>query len=142
MTDPKKTDKTFSKEERDAIKDRAKEVKAAAGKEEAARSHVAKIAEMKEPDRTIATRIDALVAAAAPGLDFTLWYGMPAYARDGKIICFFQDAAKFKTRYSTLGFNEAANLDDGEMWPVAYAVQKLSATDEDRIKALVKKAAG
>jgi uncharacterized protein YdhG (YjbR/CyaY superfamily) len=101
-----------------------------------------KIAEMQEADRAMANRIHALIKASAPSLSPKLWYGMPAYARDGKIVCFFQPAKKFKTRYSTLGFNDPAKLDEGAMWPVAYALTKLTAADEARIGALVKRAAG
>ena len=140
-----KTSNVFTDEERDAIKNRAQEVKTTSRKgtpadEEAAL--LAKVAEMAGPDRAMAERLHAIVKASAPSLSSTTWYGMPAYARDGKIICFFQPAKKFKTRYSTLGFNDAARLDDGQLWPVAYALGKLTAADEARIGALVKKAAG
>ena len=101
---------------------------------------VANIAAMPEPDRTIAERVHAIVKASAPVLSPRLWYGMPAYAKDGKIVCFFQSAQKFKTRYATLGFQHEANLDDGDMWPVAFAVRQLTAAEEARIGALVKKA--
>jgi uncharacterized protein YdhG (YjbR/CyaY superfamily) len=102
---------------------------------------LAKIAEMKEPDRAMAKRLHAVIKASSPGLSPRPWYGMPAYAKDGKIICFFQPAQKFKTRYSTIGFNDAAHLDEGTVWPVAFALAKLTAADEARIGALVKKAA-
>jgi uncharacterized protein YdhG (YjbR/CyaY superfamily) len=100
----------------------------------------AKIAEMPEPDRAMATRLHALIKASAPALSPKTWYGMPAYARDGEVVCFFQSAHKFKSRYATLGFNDKANLDQGTMWPTAFALTKLTAADETRISALVKKA--
>jgi uncharacterized protein YdhG (YjbR/CyaY superfamily) len=138
---------TFSDEERAAIKERAKEQKAAtrrgprAAKADDGEADVlAKIAEMAESDRVMAERLHAIVKASAPSLSPKTWYGMPAYARDGKIVCFFQPAQKFKTRYATFGFNDAASLDDGNVWPVAFAVTKLTAADEARIGALVKKA--
>jgi uncharacterized protein YdhG (YjbR/CyaY superfamily) len=131
----------FTAEERAAMRERARELKASANREEAEREVLAKIAEMPEPDRVIAERIHALVKTAAPALAPRTWYGMPAYANaDGKIVCFFRDAAKFKTRYATFGFEEAANLDDGAMWPVAFALKKLTAADEAKLRALVKKA--
>ena len=136
----------FTDEERAAMKERAKEVKAARraggakGDDEGAL--LAKIAEMSGSDRVMAERIHAIVKASAPDLTPRLWYGMPGYAKDGKVLCFFQSAAKFKTRYATFGFNEIANLDDGTMWPTAFALTKLTAADEKRIGALVKKAAG
>ena len=102
---------------------------------------LAKIAELPEPDRAMATRLHALISANAPGLSPKTWYGMPAYARDGKVVCFFQAAAKFKARYATLGFSDKANLDDGAMWPVAFALKKLTAAEEARVVALVKQAA-
>ena len=142
------TAKAFSNEERDAIKERAKEVKAAgrrspsADKADGETEVHAKIAEMAGPDRALAERLHAVIKASAPALSPKLWYGMPAYAKDGKIVCFFQPSQKFKTRYSTLGFNDPANLDDGAMWPVAFALTKLTAADEARIGALVKKAVG
>ena len=134
----------FTDEERGAMKARAQELKAAArrGKEADEENAVlAKIAEMPESDRAMAERIHAVVTASAPGLSPKLWYGMPAYAKDGKVVCFFQAAQKFKSRYATFGFNDTANLDDGTMWPVAYALMELTADDEARIGALVKKAA-
>jgi len=130
--------KGFTAEERAAMKERARELKTAASEEDV----LAKIAELPEPDRTMADRIHAIVKAAAPALSPRTWYGMPAYALDGKVVCFFQSAQKFKTRYATLGFNEAAKLDDGNMWPTAFALQKLTSKEEAKIRALVKKAVG
>ncbi|MFG2818544.1 iron chaperone [Kitasatospora sp. NPDC048365] len=139
----------FSKEEREAMKEHARELKAAsrrankaekAAEEEAA--VVAKIAEMAPEDRVMAERLHAAVKAAAPHLAPKLWYGMPAYAKDGKVLCFFQSAEKFKSRYATFGFNDVARLDDGAMWPVAYALTELTEQDEARIAELVKRAAG
>src|SRR3954471_13636395 len=139
---------TFTDEERAAMKERAREVKASARRgsraDKAAEDEaavVAKIAEMEDGDRAMAERIHAVVKASAPGLAPKLWYGMPAYAKDGKVVCFFQDAQKFKTRYATLGFNDAANLDDGALWPVAFALKELTNAEEAKISALVKKAA-
>jgi uncharacterized protein YdhG (YjbR/CyaY superfamily) len=122
------------------MKERAQELKAAKNREEAERDVLAKIAEMPKADRVLAERIHAIVTDVAPDLSPRTWYGMPAYAKDGKVLCFFQPARKFKTRYATLGFNDAAALDDGAMWPVAYALTELTAADEARIGALVKKA--
>jgi hypothetical protein len=136
-----KAAKGFSEEERAAIRERVKEEKARAGDAEAESEVRAKIAEMAAPDRAMAERLHALIRASAPALTPKTWYGMPAYAKDGKIICFFQPAAKFKTRYATLGFNDAASLDAGAMWPVAYALKELTTADEARIAALVKQAA-
>src|ERR1700731_2930709 len=116
-TAPKKSHEAFSAEERAAIKERVKEAKAGADGESAL---LAKIAEMQEADRAMAKRLHAVIKASAPTLSPTLWYGMPAYARDGKTVCFFQPAQKFKTRYSTLGFNDPAHLDEGTMWPTAF----------------------
>jgi len=135
-----KTSEGFTAEERAAIKERAKELKAAAGQAEEESAVLAKIAELPAPDRAIAKRLHAIVKASAPALSPKLWYGMPAYAKDGKVVCFFQDARKFKTRYATFGFNDAANLDEGAMWPVAFALKELTAAEEGRIAALVKKA--
>jgi uncharacterized protein YdhG (YjbR/CyaY superfamily) len=138
----------FTEEERGAMKQRAKELKAASrrgpggAKPDGESEVLAKIAEMGESDRVMAERLHAVVKASAPALSPKLWYGMPAYARDGKVVCFFQPAQKFNTRYSTFGFNDSANLDDGALWPVAYALTKLTAAGEARIGALVKKAAG
>jgi uncharacterized protein YdhG (YjbR/CyaY superfamily) len=140
---PKGTTKrrnTFTAEERAAMKERAQELKAEASKADGERALLAKIAEMPPPDRALAKRIHALVKASAPGLSPKTWYGMPAYAKEGKVVCFFKSADKFNSRYATLGFEEAANLDDGAMWPTSFALKKLTAADEARIAALVKKA--
>jgi uncharacterized protein YdhG (YjbR/CyaY superfamily) len=134
----------FTAEEKAAMKERARELKAEArakkGKAEGERDVLAAIAAMKEPDRGMAKRLHAIVKANAPDLSPKTWYGMPAYARDGKVVCFFRDAAKFKDRYATFGFNDAANLDDGAMWPVAFALKELTAKEEAKIAALLKKA--
>ncbi|MER6784486.1 DUF1801 domain-containing protein [Streptomyces sp. NPDC000658] len=141
----------FTAEERAAMKEHAREQKKTAArrgssraeKEAAAEQDVlAKIAEMPDEDRVLAERIHEIVKAAAPGLSPKLWYGMPAYARDGKVVCHFQSAEKFGSRYATLGFSDQAALDDGAMWPTAYALKKLTAADEDVIGALVKRAVG
>lgn len=133
----------FSAEERAAMKEHAKELKASAGKADAEAAVLAKIAEMPDSDRVMAERIHAIVKANAPSLSPKTWYGMPAYANAaGKVICFFTPAAKFKARYASFGFNEDAALDDGTMWPTAWALTKLTAADEKRIAELVKKAAG
>ena len=126
------------------MKERAQELKAAvrgprADKADGESGVLANIAEMPEPDRTMAKRLHAIIKASAPALSPRLWYGMPAYAKDGKVVCFCQTAQKFKTRYTTLGFSDAANLDEGALWPVAFAVKELTATEEARIVALVKK---
>jgi len=139
-TTAKKSHEAFTAEERAAIKERVKETKAAAEDADGESALLAKIAEMVESDRTMAKRLHAVIKASAPTLSPRLWYGMPAYAKDGKTICFFQPARKFKTRYSTLGFNDAAHLDEGTMWPTAFALTKLTAADEARIGALLKKA--
>jgi hypothetical protein len=131
----------FTKEELGAMKSRVKELKAAATKADDEEAVIAAIAALQAPDRALAKRLDAIIKASAPALSPKTWYGMPAYAKDAKIICFFQAAQKFKTRYATLGFSDAANLDEGNMWPNAYALTKLTAADEARIAALVKKAA-
>ena len=136
-----KTSKRFSDEERDAMKERAKELKAATGKADGEKAVLAKIAEMPGPDRVIAERLHAVIKASAPSLTPKTWYGMPAYAKDGKVVCFFTSADKFKSRYATFGFNDDANLDEGTMWPTSFALTKLTAADEARIGALVKKAA-
>ena len=129
----------FSDEEQAAMKERAQELRVDKANGEG--SVLSKIAQMPEPDRAMAKRIHAIITAAAPTLKPKTWYGMPAYATaDGKIVCFFQGASKFKYRYSTLGFNEAANLDEGHLWPIAYALTKLTAFEEKRIIALVKQA--
>ena len=139
-TTAKKSHEAFTAEERAAIKERVKETKAAADKADGESAVLAKIAEMQEADRAMGKRLHAVIKASAPTILPRLWYGMPAYAKGDKIICFFQPAQKFKTRYATLGFSDAANLDEGAMWPVAFAVTKLTAADEARIGALVKKA--
>ncbi len=137
--------KGFTDEERAAMKERAKELKAEErankNREEGEKAVVAAIAAMGEPDRGMARRVHEIITASAPDLWPKTWYGMPAYAKDGQIVCFFQPAEKFKARYGTLGFNNAAKLDEGNLWPVAYAVTKLTATEEAKIAALVKKAA-
>lgn len=134
----------FTAEEQAAMKERAKELKAEAraskNKADGESDLLAKIAEMPEPDRTMATRLHEIVKAHAPVLLPKTWYGMPAYARDGKIVCFFQSAQKFQARYATLGFNDSANLDEGVMWPTSFALKELNAAEEARIIALVKKA--
>jgi uncharacterized protein YdhG (YjbR/CyaY superfamily) len=141
-----KTSKGFTDEERAAMKERAQELKAAArrgpraNKTDAEGAVLAKIAEMPEPDRAMAERLHAVIKASAPTLSPRLWYGMPAYAKDGKVVCFFQSAHKFKSRYATFGFDDQANLDEGTMWPTSFALTELTAADEARIGALVKKA--
>jgi uncharacterized protein YdhG (YjbR/CyaY superfamily) len=135
----------FTDDERGAMKERAQELKAAAGGGKGADDEsavLAKIAELDEPDRGMAERIHAIVKESAPGLAPKTWYGMPAYAKEGKVVLFFQPAQKFKARYATLGFNDPASLDDGVMWPTAFAVTKLTAAAEAEIAALVKRAAG
>ena len=139
-TTAKRSHEAFTAEERAAIKERVKETKAAADKADGESAVLAKIAEMKEADRAMGKRLHAVIKASAPTILPRLWYGMPAYAKDDKIICFFQPAQKFKTRYATLGFNDGAHLDEGTMWPSAFALTKLTAADEARIGALVKKA--
>ena len=137
--------KGFTDEERAAMRERAKELKAARNSAGAASDESAvleKIATMAASDRAMAERIHAIVKASAPSLSPKLWYGMPAYAKDGSVVCFFQGAQKFKTRYATLGFNDNASLDDGAMWPVAFALTELTAADEARIAELVTRAAG
>lgn len=135
-----KTKETFSEEEREAMKARASESKRS--KADGEGDLLAKIAEMTEPDKSMAEKVHALVKSIAPGLECKTWYGMPAYGRDGKVICFFQSAAKFKARYATLGFSENAKLDDGNMWASSFALMKLGAGEEARISALVKQAFG
>ncbi len=141
-----RTSEGFTDEERDAMKERAGELKAAArrgpraDRADGEGDVLAKIAEMPEPDRSMGERLHAIVKASAPDLSPRTWYGMPAYARDGKVVCFFQAASKFKVRYATLGFSDEANLDDGTMWPTAFALTELTAADEARIGELVKKA--
>ena len=138
----------FTDEERAAMKERVQELKAAArrgpraDKADGESAVLAKIAEMPEPDRAMAERLHAVVKASAPVLTSRLWYGMPAYAKDGKVVCFFQSSQKFKTRYSTLGFSDQANLDEAAMWPVAFALTDLTGAEEERIGELVRKAVG
>jgi uncharacterized protein YdhG (YjbR/CyaY superfamily) len=141
-----KSSKGFTEEERAAMKERARELKVAArrgsgaGKPDGESDVLAKIAEMTEPDRGMAERLHALIKASAPNLSPRTWYGMPAYAKDGKVVCFFQSGQKFKTRYATLGFSDKANLDDGSMWPSSFALKELTAAEEERIAALMRKA--
>jgi uncharacterized protein YdhG (YjbR/CyaY superfamily) len=141
-----KTSKGFTDEERAAMRERAQELKATArsgpraGKADGESDVLAKIAEMPEPDRAMAERLHALIKASAPALSPRTWYGMPAYAKDGKVVCFFQSAHKFKSRYATIGFSDKANLDEGAMWPTSFALNELTAAAEARIGALVKKA--
>jgi uncharacterized protein YdhG (YjbR/CyaY superfamily) len=139
-----KKSKGFTDEEKAAMKNRAKELKAEAradkDKAEGESAVLAAIAAMPEPERAMAQRLHAVIKASAPALSPKTWYGMPAYARDGKVVCFFQSAQKFNTRYATLGFNDTANLDEGALWPVAFALKELTAAEEARIAALVKKA--
>src|SRR5437870_957153 len=141
-----KASKGFTDEERAAMRERAQELKAAArrgpraGKADGESDVLAKIAEMPEPDRVMAERPHAIIKASAPALSPRTWYGMPAYAKDGNVVCFFQSAQKFKTRYATFGFSDKANLDEGALWPTAFALKELTAADEARIGALVKKA--
>jgi len=136
--------KGFTDEERAAMKERAIELKAEArankNKAEGESDVLAKIAEMPEPDRAMAKRLHEIITASAPVLSPKTWYGMPAYAKDGKVLCFFQSAQKFNTRYATLGFSDTANLDEGAMWPTSFALKELTATEEERIGALVKQA--
>jgi uncharacterized protein YdhG (YjbR/CyaY superfamily) len=141
-----KTSKGFTDEERAAMKEHAQELKAAArrgpraGKADGESDVLAKIAAMPQPDRAMAERLHAIIKASAPALSPRTWYGMPAYAMDDKVVCFFQSAQKFKTRYATFGFSDKANLDEGAMWPTAFALKELTAAEEARIGALVKKA--
>jgi uncharacterized protein YdhG (YjbR/CyaY superfamily) len=141
-----KTHEGFTGEERAAMKEHAQELKTAArrgpraAKTDGESDVLEKIAELPEPDRALAERLHAVIKASAPALSPRTWYGMPAYAKDGKVVCFFQSAQKFKTRYATLGFSDQANLDEGAMWPTSYALTELTAADEARIGALVKKA--
>jgi len=132
------TRSAFTEEERGAIRDRVQEMRAGKGEGESA--VLAKIAEMREPDRTMAKRLHNIIKESAPGLSPRLWYGMPAYAKDDKVVCFFQTAAKFKTRYATFGFSDKANLDEGNMWPTGFAVKGLTPAEEAKIAALVKEA--
>lgn len=145
MGKPQHTDDSFTAEERAAMRERAAELKAARSKRsqaDAEQEVLAKIAELPEPDRTLALRVHAIVKAAAPELTPRLWYGMPAYAKGGKVVCFFQSGAKFNTRYATLGFSDEAQLDEGAMWPTAFALKALTAAEEERIAALVRRAVG
>jgi uncharacterized protein YdhG (YjbR/CyaY superfamily) len=141
-----KKSKGFTDEERAAMKERARELKAAgrrgprADKADGESAVLAKIAQMPEPDRAMAKRLHAIIQASAPVLSPKTWYGMPAYAKDGKVVCFFQSAQKFKSRYATFGFSDEANLDEGAMWPTSFALKELTAAEEARIGALVKKA--
>ena len=143
---PAKAAKAFTEEERAAMRERAQEQKAAsrrgprAAKADGETDVLAKIAEMPEPDRAMAERLHALIKASAPALSPRTWYGMPAYAKDGSVVCFFQSAQKFKSRYATFGFSDKANLDEGAMWPTSFALTELTAAAEERISALVKKA--
>ena len=130
----------FTAEERAAMKERARELKAAAKGADGTKEVLAKIAVMPEPDRTIGRRLHEIIMASAPTLVPRTWYGMPAYAKDGKVLCFFQDAAKFKSRYATFGFSDEANLDKGAMWPTSFALKELTAAEEKKIAALVKEA--
>jgi uncharacterized protein YdhG (YjbR/CyaY superfamily) len=136
----KRTTARFTDEERGAMKERVQELKAAADKADGESAVLAKIAEMPKPDRAMGKRLHAVITASAPALSPRLWYGMPAYAKNGKVVCFFQSAQKFKTRYATLGFSDEANLDEGAVWPTAFALTELTVDDETRIGALVKKA--
>ena len=145
MSQPNKKDTAqFTAEERAAMKERAKELKAEAranqNRAEGENDVLAAIVAMPEPDRVLAERLHAIITASAPVLAPKTWYGMPAYALDGKVVCFFQSASKFNARYATLGFNDTANLDEGTMWPTAFALKELTATEEEKISALVKQA--
>ena len=147
-TENDKTSKGFTDEERAAMRERVKEIKAAtrrgprAGKVDEESEVLARIAEMPPPDRAMAEQLHAIIKASVPGLSPKLWYGMPAYAKDDKVVCFFQAAQKFKTRYATFGFSDKATLDEGSMWATSFALKELTAADEARIGALVKKAVG
>jgi uncharacterized protein YdhG (YjbR/CyaY superfamily) len=135
-----KQSKGFTAEERAAMKERAQELKAEARKADGEKTVLAKIAEMPEPDRAMAKRLHAIIKASAPALSPKTWYGMPAYAKDGNVVCYFTPASKFKERYATFGFNASANLDKGAMWPTSFALKELTAADEKKIAGLVKKA--
>jgi uncharacterized protein YdhG (YjbR/CyaY superfamily) len=130
----------FTAEEREAMRERAREQKAEAHRADGERAVLAKIAEMPQPDRAMAERLHEIVKASAPELSPKTWYGMPAYAKDGKVLCFFQSAQKFNSRYATLGFSDKANLDEGAMWATSFALKELTATEEAKISALVKRA--
>jgi uncharacterized protein YdhG (YjbR/CyaY superfamily) len=142
MSTKKTTQKSkgFTAEERAAMKERAQELKAEARRADGESALLAKVAEMPEPDRAMAKRLYEIVTASAPALSPKTWYGMPAYARDGKVVCFFQSADKFKSRYATVGFSDEANLDEGAMWPTSFALKELTAATEAKIGKLVKKA--
>lgn len=135
-----KNDAGFTADEKAAMKERARELKAEKEKADGESALLEKIAEMPEPDRSMAARLHEIIKAAAPALAPKTWYGMPAYAKDGKVVCFFQSAQKFGSRYATLGFNDSANLDDGSLWPTAFALKALTPAEEQKIAALVKKA--
>jgi uncharacterized protein YdhG (YjbR/CyaY superfamily) len=135
-----KKSRGFTAEERVAMKERAQELKAEARRADGEKAVLKKIAEMPEPDRSMAKRLHAIIKASAPDLSPKTWYGMPAYAKDDKIVCFFQSGDKFKSRYATFGFNDAANLDKGSMWPTSFALTELTPADEAKIAALVKRA--
>jgi uncharacterized protein YdhG (YjbR/CyaY superfamily) len=139
-TAPRNSSTGFTAEERAAMKERARELKAAANEAEAEKDVLAAIAKMPGSDRAMAKRLHTIIKDSAPGLSPKTWYGMPAYAKDGKVVCFFRGADKFKERYAMFGFNDSANLDKGAMWPVAFALTELTAADEKKIAALVKKA--
>jgi uncharacterized protein YdhG (YjbR/CyaY superfamily) len=139
-TAPRNSSTGFTAEERAAMKERARELKAAANEAEAEQDVLAAIAKMPGSDRAMAKRLHTIIKDSAPGLSPRTWYGMPAYAKDGKVVCFFRGAAKFKERYAMFGFNDSANLDKGAMWPVAFALKELTAADEKKIASLVKKA--
>jgi uncharacterized protein YdhG (YjbR/CyaY superfamily) len=139
-TAPRNSSTGFTAEERAAMKERARELKAAANEAEAEQDVLAAIAKMPGSDRAMAKRLHTIIKDSAPGLSPKTWYGMPAYAKDGEVVCFFRGADKFKERYAMFGFNDAANLDKGAMWPVAFALTELTAADEKKIAALVKKA--
>jgi uncharacterized protein YdhG (YjbR/CyaY superfamily) len=140
MAEKKKKTTGFTAEEKEAMRERLKEMKAAGGKEEDEKIVLEKIAAMSEPDRAMAERIHTLIKASAPELSAKSWYGMPAWAKDGKVVCFFQSGQKFKTRYSTFGFQDAATLDEGNMWPTGFALKDLTATEEKKIAELLKRA--
>jgi uncharacterized protein YdhG (YjbR/CyaY superfamily) len=139
MSEKKATQK-FTDEERAAMKERAQEQKAETQRADGERAVLAKIAEMPQPDRAMAERLHAIIKASAPALSPKTWYGMPAYAKDGKVLCFFQSAKKFNSRYATFSFTDEADLDEGAMWPTSFALKELSATEEAKIGALVKRA--
>jgi uncharacterized protein YdhG (YjbR/CyaY superfamily) len=139
-TAPRNSSSKFTADERAAMKERARELKAEAARADGEEALRAAIAKMKGKDRTMAERVHAIVTASAPELSPKTWYGMPAYAKDGEVLCFYQDAGKFKTRYATFGFTDAAKLDQGDLWPVTFALKELTAAEEKKLGALVKKA--